>query len=214
MATCPNKNLESWKTLVTSRGEDVAYFLWDQFDGNVPESESKSSIVKAGLKSVNALQSDKAIQLFNTLTKNKVTGDMFWNKIQQDLAIPKDQVGLLKSFDTTNREELITNMLANYSFAIEINTAKFLDENIGSYDRFYLGEDYYTKIDTYRRNDVAISKEQFTKAMDEYEKRVELSNTRYYSNLTVPGGTNYTENEIATPAITPSIRGHAQFATD
>lgn len=38
--------------------------------------------------------------------------------------------------------------------------------------------------------------------------------TQYYSNLTVPGGTNYTENEIATPAITPSIKGHAQFATD
>jgi len=180
MATCPNKNLESWKTLVTSRGEDVAYFLWDQFDGNVPESESRSSIVKAGLKSVNALQSDKAIQLFNTLTKNKVTGDMFWNKIQQDLAIPKDQVELLKSFDTTNREELITNMLANYSFAIEINTALSKDTTL-----------------------------------DFNDPRIEFKdNSKYYSNLTVPGGTNYTENEIATPAITPSIKGHAQFATD
>jgi len=39
-------------------------------------------------------------------------------------------------------------------------------------------------------------------------------NTSYYSNLTVPGGTNYTENEISTPLITPSIKGHAQFATD
>ena len=38
--------------------------------------------------------------------------------------------------------------------------------------------------------------------------------TKYYSNLTVPGGTNYQENEISTPLITPSIKGHAQFATD
>jgi len=38
--------------------------------------------------------------------------------------------------------------------------------------------------------------------------------SQYYSNLTVPGGTNYTENEIATPAITPNIKGHAQFATN
>lgn len=42
----------------------------------------------------------------------------------------------------------------------------------------------------------------------------ELPNTQYYSSLTVPGGTNYTENEIATPAIVPSIKGHAQFSTD
>src|SRR5690606_24628804 len=33
-------------------------------------------------------------------------------------------------------------------------------------------------------------------------------------HLTVPGGTNYTENEISTPLITPSIEGHAQFSTD
>ena len=38
--------------------------------------------------------------------------------------------------------------------------------------------------------------------------------TQHYSNLTVPGGTNYTENEIVTPDITPNIKGHAQFSTD
>lgn len=38
--------------------------------------------------------------------------------------------------------------------------------------------------------------------------------TDYYTRLTVPGGTNYTENEISTPLITPSIKGHAQFSTD
>src|SRR5690606_13642252 len=81
-----------------------------------------------------------------------------------------EQVELLKSLNVENpynREELLTSLLANYSYTIEINTAK--------------------------------------------EKEVP---TKYYSNLTVPGGTNYTENEIATPAITPSIKGHAQFSTD
>lgn len=38
--------------------------------------------------------------------------------------------------------------------------------------------------------------------------------TSHYSSLTVPGGVNYRENEIKTPDITPSIKGHAQFATD
>lgn len=38
MATCPNKNLESWKALERARG-DMAYYLWDKYKGNVPESE-------------------------------------------------------------------------------------------------------------------------------------------------------------------------------
>lgn len=38
--------------------------------------------------------------------------------------------------------------------------------------------------------------------------------TDNYSSLTVPGGINYRENEILTPQITPSIKGHAAFATD
>jgi hypothetical protein len=36
MATCPNKNLDSWKDLVASKGEDIAHYLWDKYDGNVP----------------------------------------------------------------------------------------------------------------------------------------------------------------------------------
>lgn len=39
MATCPNINLDSWKNLVAARGEDVAYYLWDKYDGNVPQEE-------------------------------------------------------------------------------------------------------------------------------------------------------------------------------
>lgn len=39
MATCPNKNLESWQSLVTARGEDIAYYLWDKYEGAVPEEE-------------------------------------------------------------------------------------------------------------------------------------------------------------------------------
>ena len=42
MATCPNKSLNEWKSLVTARGEDVAFYLWDKYDGNVPLSEYKS----------------------------------------------------------------------------------------------------------------------------------------------------------------------------
>jgi hypothetical protein len=39
MATCPNKNLDEWKSLVASRGENIAYYLWDKYEGEVPVSE-------------------------------------------------------------------------------------------------------------------------------------------------------------------------------
>ena len=113
MANCPNKNLEEWKLLIASRGEDVAHYLWDKYDGLVPESESKTEIVKSGLKATNILQSPKADQFFNAVAKNKISGDFFWKKMQADLGIPKDQVEILKSFDTQDRGELISSLLGN-----------------------------------------------------------------------------------------------------
>jgi hypothetical protein len=203
MATCPNKNTEAWQLLVSSRGEDVAHYLWDKYEGVVPESESREEIVKSGLKATNILQSPKADQFFNAVAKNKITGDFFWKKMQADLGIPKDQIEILKSFDTEDRGELISSLLGNYSFAIEINTA--LDKSISS--KYIERDGRYYRVDSDYGEEVEISKEN-------YDINVQSEPTSYYSNLTVPGGTNYTENEIATPAITPSIKGHAQFATD
>lgn len=39
MATCPNKNLDEWKSLVAARGSNMAYYLWDKYKGDVPLSE-------------------------------------------------------------------------------------------------------------------------------------------------------------------------------
>ena len=36
MANCPNKNLSEWKTLVDVQGEDMAHYLWDKYNGEVP----------------------------------------------------------------------------------------------------------------------------------------------------------------------------------
>ena len=190
MVSCINTSSQEWQSLVTTRGENMAHYLWDKYNGEVPESESKSEIVKSGLKATDILQSPKADQFFNTVAKNKISGDFFWRKMQADLGIPKDQVEILKSFDTQDRGELISSLLANYSFAIEINTAKLDAPRFAQMD----DDGYYTDGD--------------------FVEGKEGETTKYYSNLTVPGGTNYTENEIATPAITPSIKGHAQFATD
>jgi len=132
--------------------------------------------------------------------------DKFWNKLQQDLQIPKDQIQLLKDsynnvlnkgrgFDKNNPpnliEEALLDYIANYSYTVEINTAKT------QYKQYNIEPEPGIPYEVTNRGDIE-----------------EGENTSYYSNLTVPGGTNYTENEISTPDITPSIKGHAQFSTD
>ena len=168
------------------------------------------------LKSVNILSSDKAKQVFDKGQKNKWSLD----KILTELQVPKEQKQLILNLGKTNREEIITDLLANYSYTIEINTATEPSTNQGITQSDRLGVDNiryiqltneqgeveYRKMDIVLKKSVLITKKEFEKAL--------AVPTQYYSNLTVPGGTNYTENEIATPAITPSIKGHAQFATD
>jgi len=43
MATCPNINLPEWNTLVEARGENMAYALWDKYNGNVPSRELRNT---------------------------------------------------------------------------------------------------------------------------------------------------------------------------
>jgi len=39
MISCINTSSEEWKSLVASRGEDMAHYLWDLHEGEVPQSE-------------------------------------------------------------------------------------------------------------------------------------------------------------------------------
>jgi hypothetical protein len=141
---------------------------------------------------------------------------MIWEKIQKDFQIPKDQLELLKNSKGNTVSEKLINFSADYSYTIEINTAKTQDKSKTQDNIFTVNNNNYElkyKPETgnkYFKNNKEINENEFTKANNEY---VNSLPTQYYSNLTVPGGTNYTENEIATPLITPSIKGHAQFAT-
>ena len=149
-----------------NKKEDVYFNLNSspevQFDFKI------SNIISGNLAKIRQWESNKS-----------VSQELLYNKIQQ-LGVPKEQLELLKNSDGNIIEEKLTNLLANYSQVIEINTAT-KDKNV---------EEGFESIDN------------------------RPIPTTYYSNLTVPGGTNYTENEIATPAITPSIKGHAQFSTN
>jgi hypothetical protein len=102
---------EGSKKYGIKRGNSTATIKYSQVDQNK---------VDFGLKAIEILQSDKAKEIFK---KGQKSG---WdlNKILNELQVPKEQKQLILDLGKTNREEIITNLLANYSYAIEINTAK------------------------------------------------------------------------------------------
>lgn len=188
---CINRNTIEYKQLLDETKLhpfvlDVKIAKW-QDNNSVEDFPTSDQIL--GTTEVN--QTLKAVDI---LSSNKAIS-MFekgeknnWSldKILTELQIPKEQKQLILDSELTNREQIALELAANYSFTVEVNVTK---ENLPIY-----------KFD---------ENENFNKVVNE-----EDPNSQYYSNLTVPGGTQYTENEISTPLITPSIKGHAQFATD
>ena len=182
--------------------------VW-QSKNNIEDSFPKvediiqSNEVNTTLKAVDILQSDKAKQVFEK--GKKANWDL--NKILTELQIPKDQKQLILDLGITDREQIALELASKYSYSVEVNTTKSREAIDDEYR-------YYEENSKYFRDSPYDGKEEVTK--EEFERNTfkENKNSEYYSNLTVPGGTNYTEQEISTPLITPSIKGHAQFATD
>jgi len=190
------------------------------------------------IKTVDLLTSRKADEVFAKGLKNKWPLD----KMLTELQVPKLQKQLIDEvlkdmiyFDGIPFNAQIAYAIAStYNYTVEINTATEDKNQWGDYsgndqpfdnEKFTLNNSIYTASydeDTfygYYKDKVKITEEEFKIAQKQaFEKYKANENkirpTQFYSNLTVPGGTNYTEQEIATPGITPSIKGHAQFATD
>jgi hypothetical protein len=130
MIKCINVNLDSWKLLVASRGEHIANYLWEKYDGNVPESESRESVIKSGSiaarisrNEVDALESKYGIKIntsFNTATgisvqktgENVIKSKQLIDSIKHVLSIKfKDFTDIL--IEDESSYPLIAN-LANY----------------------------------------------------------------------------------------------------
>lgn len=208
-----------------------------------------SNEVSYALKAVNILASPKAEEVFKKGTKNNWSLD----KMLTELAIPKEQKELILDlqdptkarifpkgyFEKDLREQIITDLLANYSYTVEINTAgEKVSALNNNYDNFNIGSDNYQirffqddwelGVEKYLKNNKEISQDEYSKAQSEYEKLKgeQFKPTQHYSNLSAPGDTKgknkyegnpdweYQELEFKTPLITPSIKGHAQFSTD
>lgn len=169
------------------------------------------------LKAIKALESDKVRQPKTSIIQG------FYNDLVKQ-GIPKDQLDIIKDTykDGMAKEELISSLLADISYTVEINVTKENNSFGSSLEKpfiinndnynIYWGEDSYgNPTAKYLKNGISISETEYDKAyMSEYGS----TPTQHYANLTVPGGTNYTENEIKTPNIEPNIKGHAQFSTN
>ena len=195
---------------------------------NIPRGEGKSVTkfqqVDYQFKVVDKIKNSisRIERLWNQIKDKEV----FWKKIQQELGIPKEQIELLKNSEGNSIEEKLTNFLANYSYTIEINTAKNilkseiianLENNEHPLSFTFIFNDYeyelfdgrseghtieYSKRQKDSINRIYIEKEEYDIALKQAKNvEFELKDTQHYSALTVPGGTNYTENAIQTPNI-------------
>jgi hypothetical protein len=152
---------------------------------------------------------------------NSISSEILFEKIIK-LGVPRTQLILIMDQPGNTIEEKLASFAATYSYTVEINTAKDKREPdhplAKESNQFFAEQSFFGWWNVVDKDDNIYRREIKTKeAAEKYAKELNeqgIPNTQYYSNLTVPGGTNYTENEIATPAITSSIKGHAQFATD
>ena len=187
--------------------------IWEQGD-NIFNQEEFNNQVNYRLKA--------AEKVLNNLTKIKqwesnksIDTNTLWRKISE-LGIPKQQLELLKESEGNTVEKKLASFVANYSYAVEINTAKTKGLTNWRIIPGPGGEGANWAVEWANNQDGDLELFNTEQEARDFIKNKQTvnENTKHYSNLTVPGGTNYTENEIATPAITPSIKGHAQFATD
>ena len=167
----------------------------EDFENTTGTIDEVLSPVEYEFKAVEILSSQRGEQVFEKGQKNNWPLD----KILTELQIPKEQKEMILSFGTSNREQILTNLLANYSYTIEINTAKKTEI-----------------VPTRQLTEEEIEASQY---VDPYMMGVPSEEkdlpTQYYSDLTAPGGTNgsYREQNFETPLIKVP-KSHAQFNTE
>lgn len=186
-------------------------FRWipnQQLPEKLPEN-----VVNSTLKVIKALLTDKVHNLYDKFYKNNP------NKFYSELVslAGKQQVELLKDYNNKNNPtslpDMLTGIMAEMSYTVEVNTARGKSSN--SEQRFIHEMEGGADEDMVERRMLGLPYNYEFNA-----ERYSNTPTQYYSNMIAPGytpgkgGWEYKEKEIATPDITPSIKGHAQFATD
>ena len=139
---------KGYKGLDFTKFSDTRYIVSFSNSSIIPKQEKPSiprdSKINYVLKSAEILNSQKAIDWFKKRDKAQWKDDLFYTKLSSELGIPKDQVEILKSLNLSNpynREELLSNLLSNYGFKVEVNTAIETEREFDgeSYNTIYNG---------------------------------------------------------------------------
>lgn len=165
------------KEYIDANGEPTIKWIAENI--KLPESQ-----VVMQMKALAILRSEVGLKTFEKGVKNH------WdlNKILTELRIPKLQKELIFSLGVQDYDDIIANLLAHYSFAVQIETATKLRQ-------------------------VKADKDDNTVIRRGGQAYRDLGDTTdHYKGMTAPGGTNYKEKRIITPQIVPAIKGHAAFA--
>lgn len=120
MIFCPNKNSKEFKKLVSSVGENRAYFLWNKYKGEVPKSIYSN--IKEGVKDIFESNPELANEVYEALGLSKQINeiadtkkvDEFIKKYKEALPNIKDGKTLISHLQTiSNRNTGTTKQFAD-----------------------------------------------------------------------------------------------------
>lgn len=186
--------------------------------------------VNFNLRIVNSLNKIKKVR--ETIRLNTKDKPYIEKNLRKTLAatVPSAQIDLIfdkmreKGLKEISTQDLINSIENENVFNVEVKISK---EPLEDYDMVdTTGEGNFAPVEFEPDTDIEFIEDEEGRIIDSKivlsekgkkqieERENKRKPTSHYNNLTVPGGTNYTENEILTPDIVPSIKGHAQFATE
>lgn len=146
MATCPNINLDSWKQLVDAQGEDLAYYLWDKYNGEVPENfELPTTLSKPSIERVKEVIAKMGVSLQALSDYAKTAGlDITGINAVADLAR-----NIIAIADGKEAEALTEEMVHIATAIIEQKNPQLITQLISKIDKFKI---YKETLETYRNN--------------------------------------------------------------
>ena len=145
MARCPNINLPEWKQLVAAKGEDGAYFLWDNYNGDIPPQlyDSRNSSIIPKVKELIAKMGVNVVELQDYAKENPDVDVSSANAIA-------DITGKIIAVSEGATDIEITEEMVHIATAIlEQQNPSLVTEMISKIDRFKI---YKDTLAAYRNN--------------------------------------------------------------
>lgn len=198
------------------RNINIPISLIDRYYNHERKLEA-NAFVSYNLKATDILKSDRAKDIFTKGVRNNWSLD----KILTELQIPVQQKDIILNKNLNKREDIITSLLAENSFVIEINTSrKSINDPIwnikdpvfinnqqmadmvgGNIGQFVV---LYSNVETEEPSYKIFDTKEEAKNFNWHQGKP----TNKYQDIGVPGGINYKEKAIQTPGILNKSTAH------